>query len=305
MSRRRVPAWRSATRRNGSRANGIGCPSTARPNWPRCSTSDPTTSSWWTFARSRSASTRAPSPGRVHAPRGMLEFWADPAMGYYREFFDADKELILHCAGGQRSVLAAIALQEMGYPRVAHLDVGFDGWAKAGQPVEDVAHDLQVGPPALKPRPARPDRPEWAESHVQNGYSASVSSVWRRTLAPAVMSAGAVYSAMLWDRPPTLGVKIIAVGTDAGEHLGVVAGTARQPPGGVTEPLRRGLDQIDGGRIEPHRLEPGQRPRRDGHALGVGQLGEHRGEAGLGLAQHRLVRVAEVHRQQRRDWRSR
>ena len=77
--------------------------------------------------------------GSVHAPRGMLEFWADPAMGYYREFFDADKELILHCAGGQRSVLAAIALQEMGYPRVAHLDVGFDGWAKAGQPVEDVA----------------------------------------------------------------------------------------------------------------------------------------------------------------------
>lgn len=76
-------------------------------------------------------------PGSVHAPRGMLEFWADPAMGYYREFFDADKELILHCAGGQRSVLAAIALQDMGYPRVAHLDVGFDGWARDGQAVED------------------------------------------------------------------------------------------------------------------------------------------------------------------------
>lgn len=77
--------------------------------------------------------------GSVHAPRGMLEFWADPAMGYYREFFDPDKELVLHCAGGQRSVLAAIALQDMGYPRVAHLDVGYDGWVKAGQPVEDVS----------------------------------------------------------------------------------------------------------------------------------------------------------------------
>lgn len=76
-------------------------------------------------------------PGSQHAPRGMLEFWADPAMGYYREFFDPGKEIVLHCAGGQRSVLAAIALHEMGYSRVAHLDVGFDGWATTGQPVED------------------------------------------------------------------------------------------------------------------------------------------------------------------------
>lgn len=76
-------------------------------------------------------------PGSHHAPRGMLEFWADPAMGYYREFFDPDKEIILHCAGGQRSVLAALALEEMGYPRVAHLDVGFDGWKRDGQPIED------------------------------------------------------------------------------------------------------------------------------------------------------------------------
>lgn len=76
-------------------------------------------------------------PGSQHAPRGMLEFWADPAMGYYREFFDPDKEIVLHCAGGQRSVLAALALRDMGYQRVAHLDVGFDGWAQAGQPVED------------------------------------------------------------------------------------------------------------------------------------------------------------------------
>jgi len=76
-------------------------------------------------------------PGSQHAPRGMLEFWADPAMGYYREFFDPDKEIVVHCAGGQRSVLAAFALQEMGYPRVAHLDVGFDGWARDGQAVED------------------------------------------------------------------------------------------------------------------------------------------------------------------------
>lgn len=78
-------------------------------------------------------------PGAQHAPRGMLEFWADPAMGYHRAFFDPDKEIVVHCAGGQRSVLAAIALEEMGYPRVAHLDVGFNGWARDGQAVEDVS----------------------------------------------------------------------------------------------------------------------------------------------------------------------
>lgn len=60
-------------------------------------------------------------------------------MGYYRDFFDPDKEIVLHCAGGQRSVLASVALMDMGYPRVAHLDAGFGGWVKAGQPVEDVS----------------------------------------------------------------------------------------------------------------------------------------------------------------------
>mgnify|MGYP000858071350 FL=1 len=75
-------------------------------------------------------------PGSRHVPRGMLEFWADPAMSYYREFFSGDREIVVHCAAGQRSVLAAIALQDMGYPRVAHLAGGFTAWVAAGHPVE-------------------------------------------------------------------------------------------------------------------------------------------------------------------------
>jgi len=77
-------------------------------------------------------------PGAKHVPRGMLEFWADPKSPYYRDFFKEERRTIVFCAGGGRSALAALALQEMGFKRVAHLEPGFGGWQKAGEPVEDV-----------------------------------------------------------------------------------------------------------------------------------------------------------------------
>ncbi len=78
-------------------------------------------------------------PGARHAPRGMLEFWADPASPYYRDYFQPDKRVVLYCAAGGRSALAAKALKDMGYPDVAHLEAGFSGWAKAGEAVEPTA----------------------------------------------------------------------------------------------------------------------------------------------------------------------
>ncbi|WP_245262432.1 rhodanese-like domain-containing protein [Hoeflea sp. 108] len=78
-------------------------------------------------------------PSSHHVPRGMLEFWADPAMEYHRSFFTEDAEYVVYCAGGGRSVLAALALQEMGYRKVWHLDQGFGGWRAAGQEIDDVA----------------------------------------------------------------------------------------------------------------------------------------------------------------------
>ncbi len=77
-------------------------------------------------------------PGAVHAPRGMLEFWADPTSTYHRAEFDPNRRVILHCASGGRSALAADTLQQMGYGNVAHLDGGFNAWKEAGRPVEDV-----------------------------------------------------------------------------------------------------------------------------------------------------------------------
>ena len=46
-------------------------------------------------------------PGSKHVARGMLEFWADPASQYYRDFFKPDRRIIVYCAGGGRSALAA------------------------------------------------------------------------------------------------------------------------------------------------------------------------------------------------------
>jgi rhodanese-related sulfurtransferase len=75
-------------------------------------------------------------PGAISAPRGMLEFYADPTSPYHRAEFDPYRRVILHCAAGGRSALAADTLQQMGYTDVAHLDGGFTAWKQAGQPVE-------------------------------------------------------------------------------------------------------------------------------------------------------------------------
>ncbi len=80
-------------------------------------------------------------PGAVHAPRGMLEFWADPTSPYHREELDPGRRLILHCASGGRSALAADTLQQMGYTGVAHLNGGIKAWKEAGLPIEDVRRD--------------------------------------------------------------------------------------------------------------------------------------------------------------------
>ena len=78
-------------------------------------------------------------PGAKHAPRGMLEFWADPNSPYYRDWFQEDRRTVLFCAAGGRSALAVRALADMGFTNVAHLEAGFGGWKDAGEDVEDVS----------------------------------------------------------------------------------------------------------------------------------------------------------------------
>ena len=68
--------------------------------------------------------------GRVensnHIPRGMLEFWLDPEGPYFKSGkIDMNKEMVLFCAGGLRSALAAKSLKEMGFEKISHIDGGF------------------------------------------------------------------------------------------------------------------------------------------------------------------------------------
>jgi rhodanese-related sulfurtransferase len=72
--------------------------------------------------------------GAIHAPRGMLEFYADSTSPYHRPEFEPHRRIILHCAAGGRSTLDADTLQQMGYTNVAHLDGGFKAWKPQGNP---------------------------------------------------------------------------------------------------------------------------------------------------------------------------
>ena len=74
-------------------------------------------------------------PGAFHAPRGLLEFWVDSQSEYFKPVFGQGKRVVLFCAVGWRSALAAKTLQDMGMEHVCHVDGGFNAWKAAGAPV--------------------------------------------------------------------------------------------------------------------------------------------------------------------------
>jgi len=68
-----------------------------------------------------------------HIPRGMLEFWLDPESTYYQSNKIKEiKKMVLFCALGWRSALAAKSLVDMGFANVAHVDGGFNALKKSG-----------------------------------------------------------------------------------------------------------------------------------------------------------------------------
>jgi molybdopterin/thiamine biosynthesis adenylyltransferase/rhodanese-related sulfurtransferase len=65
-------------------------------------------------------------PGAVHVPRGHLELQIEEAVP------DKAKTVVLYCAGGVRSLMAAKTLQEMGYRDVVSMAGGFGQWKGSG-----------------------------------------------------------------------------------------------------------------------------------------------------------------------------
>jgi len=78
--------------------------------------------------------------GAVHVSRGMLEFRADPDSPYHDKNFAKDKTVILYCASGGRSALAAKTLKDLGYDQVYNVGA-FKDWVEQGGEV-----DKPIGP---------------------------------------------------------------------------------------------------------------------------------------------------------------
>ncbi len=74
--------------------------------------------------------------GAEAAPRGFLEFIADPASPMHNPALSAGKTLVVYCASGGRSALATKTLQDMGIANVVNLTGGFQAWSEAGGPTE-------------------------------------------------------------------------------------------------------------------------------------------------------------------------
>lgn len=70
--------------------------------------------------------------GAVHAPRGFLEFIADPESPMHNPALASGKRLVVYCASGGRSTLAVRTLLDMGIPNVINLAGGFAAWRLAG-----------------------------------------------------------------------------------------------------------------------------------------------------------------------------
>ena len=77
-------------------------------------------------------------PGAEHASRGMIEFLVDPESPYHKEVFASDKEFVLYCMSGGRSVLAASRMKEMGVEKVHSLEGGLRAWLEADGETESV-----------------------------------------------------------------------------------------------------------------------------------------------------------------------
>jgi rhodanese-related sulfurtransferase len=101
-------------------------------------------------------------PGSVNVPRGILEQSCEwdydetvPDLAGGRE-----REVVVICRSGKRSVLAADVMQQMGYANVVSLRLGIRGWNDAELPLEDVggnAVDADAGDALLASRPG-PDQ---------------------------------------------------------------------------------------------------------------------------------------------------
>ncbi len=78
-------------------------------------------------------------PGSIHVPRGVLEQACDWDYGdTVPELAGGhDREIVVICRSGNRSLLAAQVMMQMGFSRVCSLKTGVRGWNDFDQPLQD------------------------------------------------------------------------------------------------------------------------------------------------------------------------
>ncbi len=89
------------------------------------------------FVDVREAGERAQGtiPGSIHAPRGFLEFIADPQGPMHKPEFASGKKLVIFCASGGRSAMGTKTLRDMGIKNATNMAGGMAAWKAAGGPV--------------------------------------------------------------------------------------------------------------------------------------------------------------------------
>jgi rhodanese-related sulfurtransferase len=79
-------------------------------------------------------------PGSAHVPLSVLYWRLDPASGFEdTRLADPDGHVILMCAHGYSSSIAAATLRDLGFGRAADVIGGYEAWQAAGLPIEAAA----------------------------------------------------------------------------------------------------------------------------------------------------------------------
>ena len=98
-------------------------------------------------------------PGSIHVPRSVLEWRADPASEWRNPHLsDTERRLLLLCAEGYSSSLAAASLVDLGLEGSGDVVGGFSAWRRAGLPVSAAPEDADVSLPGMG-GPAGPSLP--------------------------------------------------------------------------------------------------------------------------------------------------
>src|SRR6266508_872023 len=81
-------------------------------------------------------------PGSVHVPLSVLYWRLDPTSGHDdKALSDRNRQVIIVCADGYSSSLAAATLRDIGFSRATDLVGGFNGWVAAGLPVDRLPNE--------------------------------------------------------------------------------------------------------------------------------------------------------------------